>query len=103
MSGKMSESEFGKRTVSFNEIVQQECKYSCWLGPAKERGKKPDRTQEFVSIDVLDDARKEFPIPEWKQEVIFSVTTKFTEAFTTDECQRLIKWFWNYFGSAGKK
>lgn len=59
MSQNEAESEFGKRTVSFNHIVRQECKYSCWLGKAGERGEKPDRTQEFVSIDVLDRARRE--------------------------------------------
>jgi hypothetical protein len=56
MSG---EGELKKRIVDFNFIVQQECNYSCRLDHKK--FSKPDRTQEFVKMSDIAEAKKEFP------------------------------------------
>jgi len=58
----MSESEFKKRSRNFKDIIDEECNYSCYIGAdhaTRVKPSKPDRTRNFVPIEVVDEAAKD--------------------------------------------
>jgi len=60
----MNEEELKKRSITFAEIVDKQCEYSCYLGEniaTIPRPQKPNQTEQFISLKDIDEAKKDFP------------------------------------------
>jgi hypothetical protein len=95
----LNEGEFQKRSLNFNDITNQECNYSCRLDHKK--FPKPDRTQIFVKIIDIEEAKKEF------EQLIFGTWSVDEEGFHDNVYAKdsyispseAIKWFRKWFGN----